>query len=241
MAPCTCQVDDSGITRITLRDADRRNALSTVMFDALDAAVAAVDDEARCVVLEGEGPVFCSGFDMVAAGEDAATLRTFIERLAATVSSIRALPTPVVACAQGAAIAGGCALICGADFAVGSCQGRYGYPVHRLGLSPAVTLPALLPRIGGRARSLLLGSEVIDGSAAHAMGLLTHLVDIDDQVEDAANDLAVDLAAKPPLALRATKAWLNELDGPPVGGAAEGSLDSINDETVDRIRSILGV
>ena len=121
---------------------------------------------------------------------------------------------PVVVAAYGAAIAGGCALLTGCDFVVGSKESKYGYPVHGIGISPAVTIPTLFQKLGnGQARALALSGRIIDGNEALNIGLLTHLEEANKQVMETALCLADSLASKPSIALQTTKRWLNELDG----------------------------
>jgi len=210
----TSEQTETCVLQITLNDTKRRNALGIEMFDAIDGALSLVDTQTRCVLLFGEGSVFCAGFDMKACANDIAILKTYILRLSALIRSLRRLPVPVVVAAHGAAIAGGCALLTGCDFVVGSKESKYGYPVHRIGISPAVTIPTLFQKLGdGRARSLVLGGELIDGNKAFNIGLLTHLEETNDDVPRKAEKLATSLAQKPSIALQTTKRWLNELDG----------------------------
>ena len=94
--------------------------------------------------------------------------------------------------------------------------------MHRIGISPAVTIPTLFQKLGhGQARALALGGDIIDGRKALSIGLLTHLEETNEKVETTAQKLAESQASKPPIALQATKRWLNELDG------------SLNDELFD--------
>ena len=206
--------DDDGVLRITLQDAKKRNALGVEMFDAIDGALQSLDGQTRCVLLAGEGPVFCAGFDMKACVDNIEVLEIYILRLSKLIRTLRRVSVPVVVAAHGAAIAGGCAVLTGCDFVVGSKEAKYGYPVHQIGISPAVTIPTLFQKVGeGRARSLSLSGEIIYGSDAYAMGLLSHLEETDTQAIALASELAMELSKKPPIALQATKRWLNELDG----------------------------
>ncbi len=214
MNPVKHEQCEAGVLRITLMDPTKRNALSVAMFDALDDALSATNGETRCVLLRGEGKVFCAGFDMKACVDNLEVLKTYILRLNKLIRSLRVLAVPVVACAHGAAIAGGCAVLTGCDFVVGSKESKYGYPVHQIGISPAVTIPTLSQKLGeGQARALTLGGEIIDGEKALSMGLLTHVEKTNDAAQKRALELAENLASKPPVALQATKQWLNELDG----------------------------
>jgi len=203
-----------GVLTITLNDPEKRNSLGIAMFNAIDSAIESYDDTIRCVLLCGKGPSFCAGFDMQACAEDLDLVGVYINRLSTLVRGLRRLPVPVVVAAHGAAIAGGCALLTGCDFIVGSIDGKYGYPVHQLGISPAVTIPTLNQRLGyGRARSLLLGGEILNGNEANSIGLITHLCEDDESVKKTAKTLATSVAEKPPHAIRVTKQLLNELDG----------------------------
>jgi enoyl-CoA hydratase/carnithine racemase len=131
----------------------------------------------------------------------------------------------VVIAAHGAAIAGGCALLGGGDFVITDTHAKLGYPVTRLGISPAVSSPFLRQMVGdGPARARLLDSELIDGTAACAIGLAHECLDNADAVVPRAMDLARALAAKPSGGLRETKRWLNHLDGSCDGETIHGAL-----------------
>ena len=60
------ELDDSGILRLTLNDAGRRNALSEAMLTRLGMAFtdASANAAVRVVVLAANGPVFCAGHDL---------------------------------------------------------------------------------------------------------------------------------------------------------------------------------
>ena len=213
---------------ITLADPARRNALGEAMFTAMHervlVAALAADDRligpdgthvgADVVVVRGEGHSFSAGFDLPACVERPALLRDFVLDLSRIVQSLRALPVPVVAEVRGAALAGGCALLAGCDFVVVAPDAQLGYPVHRIGVSPAVTVPAIMANAGaGRAREVTVGGAIHDGASAVRAGLATHCAATPQSTADEAEALVTTLLAKGPQALRATKRWLNELDG----------------------------
>lgn len=213
---------------ITLADPARRNALGEAMFTAMHervlVAALAADDRligpdgthvgADVVVVRGEGHSFSAGFDLPACVERPALLRDFVLDLSRIVQSLRALPVPVVAEVRGAALAGGCALLAGCDFVVVAPDAQLGYPVHRIGVSPAVTVPAFMANAGaGRAREVTVGGAIHDGASAVRAGLATHCAATPQSTADEAEALVTTLLAKGPQALRATKRWLNELDG----------------------------
>ncbi|MCI0362547.1 MAG: enoyl-CoA hydratase-related protein, partial [Phycisphaerales bacterium] len=107
-----------------------------------------------------------------------------------------------------------CAILSACDFVFVAADATLGYPVHRIGVSPAVTIPTLHQAIGfGAARSLLMGGQLITGADAHRLGLATHLAANASAARAAAASHCQALSHKGTNALRVTKAWLNELDG----------------------------
>lgn len=243
MSPVECTISPPGAT-LTLNDPDRRNAMSLAMFDALDAAVAelALRDDVIALHLRGNGPAFCAGFDLPAAVEDHALLATFIERLSALNRALRRGPQVVIASVHGAALAGGCALVSACDFVICTADVRLGYPVHRIGISPAVTIPTLAQALGeGHTRELLMSGRIIDGAEAHRIGLVTHLVADASQLDADATDLAARIASHGQHAVRVTRQWINELDGSlddarfdqPMRGSADATE---SDETITMLQ-----
>jgi methylglutaconyl-CoA hydratase len=230
-APARLEIgSDARAMTITLADAQRRNALGVAMFDALERAVEgamarARGGESHVLLLRAEGSAFCSGFDLGACVNDAATLESFIHRLSGVIVALRAMPAVVVAQVQGAALAGGCAILTGCDIVCAAERATFGYPVHRIGISPAVSLPTLVPALGaGAARELALLGEPVSASRAHQLGLVHRLHADTDALASATDSLAAALAAKGPAALRETKRWLSRLDGTDVAARdAEGT------------------
>lgn len=207
---------DGRVAWVALDDPARRNALSLGMFDRLSGALDQVTrrDDVAVAVIYGRGAAFCSGFDLKAALIDPSLLSEFILRLADLLRQIRLMPQVVVAAVHGAAIAGGSAIVSGCDIVVVSASAKLGYPVHRLGLSPAVTTSTLLQKLTpGAARALLVGGEPLDGAEAVERGLAHVLSAGDESVLEDATALARTIAGHGAAALRATKRWLNQLDG----------------------------
>ena len=209
---------DGRVARVMLRDPARRNAFDETALRALAAALR--EARALCdarngvdvVVLAGEGAAFSSGFDLATCAEDPRRVEPLLSLLSDCVRALREMPAPVVARVQGAALAGGCALLTGCDFVVVAPDAQLGYPVHRIGISPAVSVPSLFSRMGPAARALMLSGEIVDGARAFTGGLATHL-SADPSTLDAEVDALVErLLAKGPQALRATKAWIARVE-----------------------------
>jgi len=194
---------------------EKKNALTPGMIRSLISALSTAA-AARAIVVTGAGDTFCAGFDLSACRDDptSAVLAELLTLLARAAAAIRASHCPVVISAHGAALAGGCALAAAGDFVITNAQARIGYPVVRLGISPAVSAPALVTTIGaGAARARLLDSGLVTGARALELGLAYECTDTAGACQERALTLAAELAAKPPHAMGYTKHWLNQLDG----------------------------
>lgn len=191
------------IAEVRLDDPKKRNALSVAMFDSLDAQLAKATD-AAVIRLQATGTAFCAGFDLEACVSDPDLLPKLVERLGSVVARLRGHRAIVIAEVNGPAIAGGCALATAADFLLALPSATFGYPVHRIGLSPAVSLPTLLETMpAGAARALALSGEIIDAERALHLGLVHR---IDESLAAAGARLAERLAGFSRAELLAAKA-----------------------------------
>ncbi len=235
---------ENSIATIALNDPSRRNAMSIAMFDGLDDALSnvAARSDSHVLLLRGNGKAFCSGFELGAAVDDPTLMKQYIDRLSATIRTLRRLPQVVVAAVHGAAIAGGCAMVSACDIVIASATAKFGYPVHKLGVSPAVNITTLQQAIDpGAARALLMGGQLIDGTTAHRQGLVHHLTNDDEEVLAKAISMCQRLTEQSPQAMRVTKRWLNELDGSLdddlFDGPRDGSAEiADSDEALGRLR-----
>lgn len=229
------------IARLTLNRAEKRNALSIELLEALHARVdelAARNDVSVCI-LTGDGPTFCAGMDLKAVMSDPAAARKLLSLLAELTLRIRALPLTVIARVNGAAVGGGCGLVAVADVAYTHPDAKLGYPEVDLGVCPAVVAPWLVRAVGaGTARRILLQGGTMSGQRAFELGLVAHCMP-KEELDQAVEDAAARLAAAGPNALRATKSLLNELDGAVLASSvrkgAELSASVIGGEEAQRM------
>ena len=203
---------EARVASVTLCDAARRNALSTAMFadftHSLD-ELQSTTPQPTVLILRSEGAHFCSGFDLAAIVQAPLLAIELLASLSHIIRRLKRLDAIVIAEVRGAALAGGCALLTACDFVVAAPDAQLGYPTHRIGISPAVSIPSLLPKTRGATRSLLVSNDIVSGTRAHALGLVTHVA---DDPHTAANALATQLLCKEPVALRATKRYFNTLE-----------------------------
>ena len=223
----------AGIAVITISRADKRNALSRGLIDALSAAFARAlnEDGVRCVVLTAAGPVFCAGMDLAElqasldVPNDATPIWDDALRLAKLYDLIYTLPKPTIAAVQGTAVAGGAGLVTVCDLALAAPEAKFGYPEVRRGLVAAMVMPHLMRHVGERtARYLLLSGEVIDANEAARVGLVNEIVPPDRLLERALT-LAKACAEGGPHALAKTKEYLRQFShqAPSIEDAAKAS------------------
>ncbi len=204
-----------GVVQIVLDRPEKRNALTKEAIRTMTDAVRACEaqDDARAILLRGEGRVFSGGFDLAACVDDPGELGRLLEELGALIAAVRGSRCPAVCAAQGAALAGACALAAACDFVITHSDAKIGYPVVRIGVSPAVSAPPLIEAVGvGAARSLLLDPAIVPGERAHELGLSALCVDMPEDVVPRAQIEAGKLAKLPPVALARTKQWLCAID-----------------------------
>ena len=135
------------------------------------------------------------------------------------------IPIPVVAAVQGAAVGGGLGLACAADFRVTVPTARFHANFAALGFHQGFGLTVTLPRLVGpqRAAELLYTARRIDGTEAVGIGLADRLAQGADPLP-AALELAGEIAASAPLAVRSMKETLRGGLADEVAAATEREL-----------------
>ena len=198
---------------LTLNRPAKLNALDASLRDAMLAAIAEVqaDDAVRAAIFTGAGRGFCSGADLTA-GQGEAPSPSQNDHLddlgwvGRQALAVYGLNKPVIAAVNGVAAGAGMSLALGCDVRVGSPQSRFKTVFIERNLSPDSGMSFFLPRIVGysRAADLVYTSRAVDAEEAHRIGLLDRLVE-HDKLLDAALELAAQMTAWPPLALRMSK------------------------------------
>jgi enoyl-CoA hydratase/carnithine racemase len=221
--------EDAGtVTRLTLADPARLNALSTAMLDALDAELAALegDRRTRVVILAAEGRAFCAGHDLMemqaarqAPDGGADALAALFDRCAAVMQRLVALPQPVIAEVQGAATAAGCQLVASCDMALAAEGARFGVNGVNIGLFCSTPMVALTRAIPPRAAfEMLVTGEMIPADRARDLGLVNRVVPAARLAEETAA-LAARIASKLTAAVRIGKRAFHAQAGLPLAEA----------------------
>lgn len=197
-----------GLCTLTLNRPDKRNALNGEVFDALTAAMDAIeaDEAVACVVLRGAGKAFCAGADLggvgTGSGGDPHAQQKVIERLAH-------LPVPTVAAIHGTCFTGGLELALGCDILIADRSAKFADTHGKWGFVATWGLTQRLPRrIGAmNARSMMFTSRIVDADEAHAMGLVWKAVD-EGELDAAVADFSAQVLANSGHTNRAVKQLL---------------------------------
>ena len=198
---------------LTLDRPDARNALTFELYDALETAVR--ETTARCLVITGSDPAFCSGDDvkqvMVGAGEATSSSLSRTPRLTPAADALLHTDVPVIAAVNGAAVGWGMELALMADIRIASERAKFGELFVLRGLVSDVAGLGRLAQLVGRetASMLLFTGAVIDAERAERVGLVSSVVS-HDELMLVAMALAQEIAARPPLAVQALKRGLRQ-------------------------------
>jgi 2-(1,2-epoxy-1,2-dihydrophenyl)acetyl-CoA isomerase len=158
--------------------------------------------DCRVAVLASQGRHFCAGANFSGGRQTNAGGPHLYEMAVRLFEQ----PLPIVAAVQGAAIGGGFGLAMAADFRVASPEARFSANFARLGFHHGFGLSVTLPLVAGHqtALDLLYTGRRIDGEEALQLGIADRLV-ANDELRQAACDLATEIAGSAPLAVRSIR------------------------------------
>jgi enoyl-CoA hydratase len=203
-------IETRGHVRVlTLDRPERRNALSSpLQADLVEQLLTCAEDaDVRAIVLTGNGPAFCAGFDLKEIRERdqrGERFRPPMNRPGRSLFEVvTETPVPIVAALQGAAVAGGFELALACDLRVAAPGIKLGLPEATIGMGAnfgSVVLPKRIPM--GIAMELLLTGEYVTSEDAARWGLVNRIT---DDVLPAAMGLAERIAANAPISVRRMK------------------------------------
>jgi 2-(1,2-epoxy-1,2-dihydrophenyl)acetyl-CoA isomerase len=195
------------IATITLNRPERLNAMPPQMADEIGAALDQLE-RARCVLITGEGRAFCSGADLSARGEGAATssgqgaYNALSKSYNPLMLKLAKLNVPIITAVNGPAAGVGCSLALASDFAIAGKSAYFLQAFVNIGLVPDGGASWVLARLVGKARAteMMMLGEKIPAEKAVEWGLIYRCVEDADLMAEA-KALAVRLANGPTVAL----------------------------------------
>ncbi len=245
MSPFVELAFEGEIARLTLKRAEKLNALDMPMIHALSQA--ALDIEAhpkvRVAILSGEGKAFCAGGDIAAWGglPPLEMWRSWTRAGHRAFEALARLRTPLIVALTGHAFGGGLELAATGDFRIAERGVKLGLPETGLGMAPGWSGSQRLVRRFGAAmvRRMALAGQMFEGEAALAAGLVDEIVE-PGQALARAQALAKDIARRGPVAVQIVKAMINfaesEDSDAPIEGLA-GGLTAMTEDLAEGVAS----
>ncbi len=204
-----------GVALVRINRPEARNALNIEVRKLIAKHLTELgeDDTTRCIVLTGNDKSFAAGADI----KEMAGMGT-MEMLARGTHklwrAIAACPKPVIAAVNGFALGGGCELAMTCDIIIAGESAKFGQPEVKIGIIPGGGGTQRLTRAAGKYKAMryILTGDPFSAKEAFDMGLVSEIV-ADADVEKRAVDMALQIAALPPIAiLQAKEAVLRGMD-----------------------------
>ncbi|NMP21192.1 enoyl-CoA hydratase-related protein [Sulfobacillus harzensis] len=205
------------VTLLRLNRPEVLNALSSEVMEALSQRLTALDQDetVRAVVITGNERAFAAGADIgELAGNTAVSMLN--SRQITRWEAIKKFSKPLIAAVAGWALGGGMELVMACDMVIAGDNARFGQPEIKIGVMPGAGGTQRLTKAIGKARAMemVLTGRTITAEEALAMGLINRVV-AKEEVVNRALQLAEEIAAMPPLAVRLAKeSVLTALDTP---------------------------
>jgi len=193
---------------IVLNRPDHMNTFSMVLAKEINAALDELEQDGhiRAVIIKGAGKSFCAGIDITEfSGKTLLEYREWIAWMEKMNLTIAGMGKPVIAAVHGYVVANGAGLLAACDLAIAAEDTRIGTTAINVGLfcmGPAVPLSRCVGR--KKALEMLLTGTMIDAREAERIGLVNKVVS-PEKLDEAAMELANELAAKSPIALQMGK------------------------------------
>jgi enoyl-CoA hydratase/carnithine racemase len=206
------------VATITLNAPERMNTISGPMLEALSQRLVEADRDrsARCIVLTGAGRAFCAGLDLAAQmsgpkgslgnlGSLDMNPGEFDLRDAPPIV-LHNLDTPTICALNGGAAGYGLDIALGCDIRIAADTAKLNPGFAKRGILPESGGTWLLPRMVGYAKAaeIAFTGRTLSADQALELGLVNHVVPASELAKRAA-DLAGEVAANAPLAVRAIK------------------------------------
>lgn len=194
---------------------DRPKRLNALNHKTLSEIAAAArdfdcDEEVGCIVITGNDKAFAAGADVTEM--EGMTVADMLSGYRfESWEALRGVRTPLIAAVSGYALGGGLELALLCDMITASESAQLGQPEVNLGIMPGAGGTQRLTRQLGKylASEVILAGRTLDAQEALAFGLVNRVSPVDGYL-DAALELAQQVAARAPLAVRQAKSAIGK-------------------------------
>ena len=205
--------DGGGVAVLTIDRQEKLNALDPQVTEEIGQALLELEAQApRAIIVTGAGErSFVAGADIsVMSTMSPLEAKRFSEIGHAAMALLDRSPVPTIAAVNGYALGGGCEVAIACDIRVASENATFGFPEVGLGILPGMGGTQRLPRLVGPAiaKELIFTGRRIGSEEAQRIGLVNKVVPQGEALS-AAKELAAEISANGPLAVRHAKTAAN--------------------------------
>ncbi len=204
---------EGDVAVLTIDRQEKLNALNPQVTEEIGQALLDLEsEELRAIIVTGAGErAFVAGADIAAMNEmSPLEAKRFAEISNASMALLDRSPIPTIAAVNGYALGGGCEVALACDIRVAAENASFGFPEVGLGILPGMGGTQRLPRLIGPAlaKELIFTGRRISAEEAKDIGLVNRVVPQGEALS-AAKDIAAEISANGPLAVRHAKAAAN--------------------------------
>jgi enoyl-CoA hydratase len=204
---------EDGVAVLTIDRQEKLNALDPQVTEEIGQALLELEAEGpRALIVTGAGErSFVAGADISAMSlMSPLEAKRFSEIGHAAMALLDRSPVPTIAAVNGYALGGGCEVAIACDIRIAAENATFGFPEVSLGILPGMGGTQRLPRLVGPAlaKELIFTGRRIGAAEAREIGLVNRVVPQGEALK-VARELAAEIAANGPLAVRHAKAATN--------------------------------
>ena len=203
------------IFEISIDNIAQRNALSSELLHQFVTYIEEIiNSNSRVVIIRAAkgARVWSAGYNIEELPEPGIDPVPYNHPLEVLIRAIEKVNIPIIALIEGSVWGGACDLAFSCDILVGTKQtsfaitpAKIGVPYNSLGIKRILT--RVQPNI---AKELFFTAKPISGERAYELGILNHIVDIDD-IEEFTYDIAKTIAQNSPLSISVIKKQIDSI------------------------------
>ena len=181
------------------------NVLNIEMMKEINHALKDFQNKSlKVLILAAEGKAFSTGVDI--SDHTKEKVNEMIQVFHDIFTNLLKIKAPTVALVNGAALGGGCEVAMFCDIVIASEKSKFGQPEIKVGVLPPVAA-AIFPKLmwSKKALELIVTGDVIKAAEAIDLGLVNHILPVENFEEEAEKFITEKLASNSAVVMQLTK------------------------------------